>query len=351
MAKSPKQFLAEFGNRVTIATNKVAISNDTILSRGSDLYLQPNSGIYANGNFGTAGQVLTSSGANVYWSTVSGGGGGETVNTAAQYTWTNTHTFTVDTFFSNGLSYAKITNGDIPSIGMANVVGWYVPSDRSFSAMGTKTSQIIFLNSDSSPGAVLVGEPTILTDLSLSKGIYANNTLGTAGQVLSSDGSKAYWGNDTGSIGPVSGGTSITNIPAKARKISVVMSKVTGTSNMYIQMSYDGNWVVPTSSPGYSSVHVTPFSPDGVAFFQGIGFAYGFFIVPCNGVITFERLGASTVWSASGVVSTYSDTDVSKYKGTSYTGGSIDLNFTATNSYGIRIFNGSGGNYSVNWYS
>lgn len=71
----------------------------------------------ANGGVGSAGQVLTSggSGANVYWSTVSGGGGGSftngasvavsnlaywnTASTAAAYTYYNTTTNSLDTVF------------------------------------------------------------------------------------------------------------------------------------------------------------------------------------------------------------------------------------------------------------
>ena len=57
--------------------------------------------IDSTGSQGTTGQVLTSNGTgNVYWSTVSSGGG--SVNVAAQYTWTNTQTFSnVITFNSN----------------------------------------------------------------------------------------------------------------------------------------------------------------------------------------------------------------------------------------------------------
>ena len=48
------------------------------------------SSLGANGSFGTAGQVLTTNGSGVYWNSVSGGG---SVNTAAQYAWTNTQSF------------------------------------------------------------------------------------------------------------------------------------------------------------------------------------------------------------------------------------------------------------------
>jgi len=64
-------------------------------------------GIYANSSLGSAGQVLTSNGTSVYWSTVSAGG---SVNTAAQYTWTNTHTFQANVSFTgNGIGVATNT--------------------------------------------------------------------------------------------------------------------------------------------------------------------------------------------------------------------------------------------------
>ena len=72
-------------------------------THNANLVLNPGiSVIDSTGSQGTTGQVLTSNGTgNVYWSTVSGGGGGS-VNVAAQYTWTNTQTFSnVITFNSN----------------------------------------------------------------------------------------------------------------------------------------------------------------------------------------------------------------------------------------------------------
>ena len=65
--------------------------------------------IFANGSSGTAGQVLTSNGTATYWSTVTGGGGG-TVNTAAQFTWTNTHIFQANVSFTgNGIGISSNT--------------------------------------------------------------------------------------------------------------------------------------------------------------------------------------------------------------------------------------------------
>lgn len=67
--------------------------------------------IVANGTIGTAGQMLTSNGSVVYWSTPSGGGGGS-VNVDSTYAWTNAHTFT------GNVSFARvIANGSSGSSG------------------------------------------------------------------------------------------------------------------------------------------------------------------------------------------------------------------------------------------
>ena len=80
------------------------------------MIINPAAGIYANGGLGSAGQVLTSTGAgNVYWSTVSGGGGGGFTNGASiavsnlaftnaalvakAYTYYNETTTSLDTVF------------------------------------------------------------------------------------------------------------------------------------------------------------------------------------------------------------------------------------------------------------
>jgi hypothetical protein len=73
-----------------------------VQTHNANLVIGTTAGISANGSFGTANQVLTSNGSTVYWSTVSGGGGGS-VNVAAQYTWTNTQTFTNTITFSGSI--------------------------------------------------------------------------------------------------------------------------------------------------------------------------------------------------------------------------------------------------------
>lgn len=67
--------------RFTVNATHVAISNSMALT--------------ANGSNGTSGQVLSSNGTGIYWSTPA-----SAVNTAAQYVWTNTHTFQNTVTFS-----------------------------------------------------------------------------------------------------------------------------------------------------------------------------------------------------------------------------------------------------------
>lgn len=80
-----------FSNTVTFNSN-ATFSGNVILN-----------GVYANSSLGSSGQLLTSNGSGVYWSSAG-------VNTAATYSWTNAHTFsaniTVGNVFINTTSIA-----------------------------------------------------------------------------------------------------------------------------------------------------------------------------------------------------------------------------------------------------
>lgn len=83
------------------STSNIVFSVRAQLNGGA--YIAPGASIIdSTGSQGTAGQVLTSNGAsNVYWSTVTGGG---SVDSAAQYSWTNTHTFNATVAFKDHIS-------------------------------------------------------------------------------------------------------------------------------------------------------------------------------------------------------------------------------------------------------
>ena len=83
-------------------------ANTTALDVGNTTFTTTNAifggTITTNGSIGTAGQVLTSgAGTNAYWSTV----GAASVNVAAQYAWTNTHSFAANVSFSNNIGLAS----------------------------------------------------------------------------------------------------------------------------------------------------------------------------------------------------------------------------------------------------
>lgn len=125
--------IVEFAN--TLAFPGANVITDEATGRANVIYgtfLYPitfANTITANGSVGDPGQVLHSNGTGVYWATDDAGIGG--VNTAAEYVWSNTHIYN------------------------ANI---------------TANATIIINN-----------------------GLQANGSLGTDGQVLTSNGSEIYW--------------------------------------------------------------------------------------------------------------------------------------------------------------
>lgn len=79
-------------NYLNFFTGNTLIQNERMRFAANGFMIIANgTAISVGGSSGTSGQVLTTNGVGVYWSTISGGSGG--INTAAQYTFTNTVTF------------------------------------------------------------------------------------------------------------------------------------------------------------------------------------------------------------------------------------------------------------------
>ncbi len=81
----------------TLTANAVMVTNST---SGIDKIIVANLqpiGLYANGSLGSSGDLLFSNGTAVYWAPSSGA----SVNVNATYSWTNTHTFTIDSIYFN----------------------------------------------------------------------------------------------------------------------------------------------------------------------------------------------------------------------------------------------------------
>jgi hypothetical protein len=138
-------------------------------------------GIYASSSFGTSGQVLTSTGTGIQWTTPSGGGS----------------------------SYWDLNTGYTPNrIYNATYDLWLQSSS------GDPTRKIYF--GDGS--FVWVGEGGVDDRLELhgsTLAIYAGYSTGygTSGQVLTSDGTTAYWATPSGGSGGVSGSGTVNYIP------------------------------------------------------------------------------------------------------------------------------------------
>jgi len=80
----------------TLAANKVLTINATAVTVVNSISL------VANGASGAAGQVLTSNGSALYW-------GNPSVNVTAQYSWTNTQSFSNTITFGNSTSNSTLT--------------------------------------------------------------------------------------------------------------------------------------------------------------------------------------------------------------------------------------------------
>lgn len=166
-------------------------------------------GINANGSVGNPGQFLSSDGSKVYWTS----GGGANVNTAADYTWTNNHTF-LDNVVINSSAAAYGLSVDSSR---SNFFGIFAKASNSaaisaqgdFSAIRTNlsnnsvTTNISYFDPTSNKVYSVYGDAGAYfgKDVILGEGIVANGTQGTAGQVLTTDGNKVYWGTGGGAGG------------------------------------------------------------------------------------------------------------------------------------------------------
>jgi hypothetical protein len=172
--------------------------------------------IIANGSLGTSAQVLTSnSTGGIYWATPSAG-----VNTAAQYTWTNTHTFS-NAIYANTVNAVSYTVGTAAFV--ANTSGVYTNNGISLTNNNTKLSfatvnasayayftqqnddNFVFYTTNTAYGQRPVWSifaNSITSNLNFSVpvnfaanvgALTANGTTGSAGQILASNGTSTYW--------------------------------------------------------------------------------------------------------------------------------------------------------------
>ena len=154
-------------------------------------------GLSANGAVGTAGQVLTSDGANTYWSTPS------YFDANAQITFANTIAFSstvsVNALSANGTvgtaGQVLISTGTDTYWGTDNVAVFEVIAGAGLSGGTITANGIISVNTDHS---FLWTNTHSFSNTVTINAVSANGALGTAGQVLTSNGSSTFWADASG---------------------------------------------------------------------------------------------------------------------------------------------------------
>lgn len=175
-------------NAAVIEVGSSFIVNTTSVTIGSGI------GLYANGGLGTGGQVLTSNGSSIYWSTVASGNTSGAVNVDAQYTWTNLHLFSANVNLNGNTNH----NGNVYFTNAVSVSGNII-----FSNSSTFSGNATFSNSSTFSGNVTFSNSSTFSgNVTFSNTIAANGSVGNSGQVLTTNGTGVYWAN-------ASGGTSI----------------------------------------------------------------------------------------------------------------------------------------------
>jgi hypothetical protein len=100
-------------NAVNIAvTNSISIGTGLVNTQINSTSISLRS-VRANNSFGTAGQVLTTNGTGVYWSTVTGGGGGGSFSNGIAYIWSDVQTFEANVFVSNAILSVGNTSSNV----------------------------------------------------------------------------------------------------------------------------------------------------------------------------------------------------------------------------------------------
>lgn len=193
-----------YANSVTSNLNMAVPLNSAGLVLGTSF-------VSANGSNGTSGQVLTSNGTATYWSTVSGGGGGTVAGSNTQVQFNDSGAFGA----SAGLVFDKAANNLTVSntviVGNSTVNASHSATQLQVSnststanlnpvslTIGTAVVNTTAVNA---PALTVAGISTFNGNVVLgTSGLSSNGSFGTAGQVLSSNGTATYWsaaGNTT----------------------------------------------------------------------------------------------------------------------------------------------------------
>lgn len=186
--------------------------------------------IYANGAFGTSGQTLTSnSSGGVYWVTPDPSVAGSDT----QIQFNDGGSLAGD----SGLTYNKTTD----TLLVANTVNalaftigsWFVANQSGVFSSGVVNADIVSVGTSFKANTTQV---TIGTSTKLS----ANGSVGTAGQVLASNGTSVYWADagGTGTVTSVDSGSGLTGGPITGTGTLSVLANsgiIANTSGLFVR--------------------------------------------------------------------------------------------------------------------
>ena len=247
------------GSNVTLNTLQLSIGNSSInsvvnsssLTIGTGFFanatrfvVNTSVGLQANGSLGAAGQVLTTNGTGIYWSAVSGGGGGTVTSVGS----------------GNGLTGGPVTTTGTLSVLantgiVVNSTGVHVNSaaltpNASNITSGTLPWAQAPTNSVNTTGVfTFTGRSTYSNGIAFANTITANGSNGAAGQVLTSSGAtgNVYWstvtsgGGGGGTVTSVGSGNGLTGGPiAISGTLSVLANTgiVANATGLYVNTSY-----------------------------------------------------------------------------------------------------------------
>jgi hypothetical protein len=170
--------------------------------------------ITANGTSSPGAGYLMSvdAGGNTYWLPQ----GAVSINVNASYAWTNTHTFSNITPSTNTTTGAVVLSGGLGVLGRINTGDLTAGNDSVYSTLtGTSlTVANVFASATVNAATFSVGTQFVANSgqVTLAGGVAlsANGGVGSAGQVLHSNGSSVYWSNTVADITAVTAGDGLT---------------------------------------------------------------------------------------------------------------------------------------------
>jgi len=244
-------------------------------------------GIRANGSYGTSGQVLTSNGTTVFWTTpttgtvtqVSTGSGlaggpitstgtvsilannGTVANSTGLFVRANTgivanatgvfvNATYIGTISANNSTYL---NGQLASYytNATNITTGTLPWAQAPAGTVNTSGAFTFSNIQTFNSNVVIGATGELV-FNTAAGIYANGSLGTSGQVLTSNGLTVFWTTPTtGTVTQVSTGNGLAGGPITSTgTVSVLANSgiVANTTGLFVNSAYIGTLTANNST-------------------------------------------------------------------------------------------------------